>query len=87
MQVEYLEKGIKNDGTFQIEALSSENVKRSMEVSGTCGDNATRSTSTFTARWIGPFCGAAKKEAVTKPCVASQQLCVSRRSVKSEVRK
>lgn len=56
MHVECLEKGVKSSGIFQIEALSSENVKGSMDVSATGGDDTTRSTSTFTARWIGPFC-------------------------------
>jgi hypothetical protein len=60
MHVECLEKGIKSTGIFQIEALSSENVKGSMRLSTTGGDNATNSTSTFTAKWIGPFCSTTK---------------------------
>lgn len=60
MHVECLGKGVKSSGIFQIEALSSENVKGSMRLSTTGGDNATNSTSTFTAKWIGPFCTTTK---------------------------
>jgi hypothetical protein len=60
MHVECLGKGIKSSGILQIEALSSENVKGSMRLSTTGGDNATNSTSTFTAKWIGPFCSSTK---------------------------
>jgi hypothetical protein len=60
MHVECVEKGIKSDGTFQIEALSSENVKGSIRLSATSGYNAANSTSTFTARWIGPSCSTTK---------------------------
>ena len=60
MHVECLGKGVKSSGIFQIEALSSENVKGSMRLSTTGGDNATNSTSTFTAKWIGPFCSTTK---------------------------
>jgi hypothetical protein len=56
MHVECLGKGFKSSGIFQIEALSSENVKGSMRLSATGGANATNSTSTFTAKWISPFC-------------------------------
>jgi hypothetical protein len=60
LRVECLDQGIKRDGTFQIEALSSENAKGSVRFSAASGDNAMRSTSTFTANWIAPFCGPTK---------------------------
>jgi hypothetical protein len=59
-RVECLGKGFKTSGIFQIEALSTENVKGSMRFSATGGANATNSTSTFTAKWIGPLCSTTK---------------------------
>jgi hypothetical protein len=56
MGVECFDRGIKSDGTLQIEALNSENVKGSTRFSATSGNNAMNSISTFTAKWIGRFC-------------------------------
>src|ERR1700737_205638 len=59
MRVECLVQGIKSDGTFRIEAVSSENVRGSVHFSATASDNP-NSISTFTAKWIGPVCSATK---------------------------
>jgi len=60
VRVECLDQGIKRDGTFQVEALSSGNVKGAVRFSATGGDGAINSTSTFTAKWIGPSCSPTK---------------------------
>lgn len=60
MHVECFEKGIKSDGTFLIEALTSETVKGSVDFSANGGASPTKTISTFTARWIGPSCSMTK---------------------------
>jgi Protein of unknown function (DUF3617) len=60
VRVECLDQGIKTDGIFQVEALSSGNVKGAVSFSATGGDGAINSTSIFTAKWIGPSCSPTK---------------------------
>jgi hypothetical protein len=48
-------QGKRSDGTFQIEAIDSERVKGSVRLT-LSGDRTAASSSTFTARWIGPIC-------------------------------
>jgi hypothetical protein len=50
-------QGLKGDGSLRVEALNSENVKGSSHVTMTGGDRTMISSSTFTAKWIGPACG------------------------------
>jgi len=46
---------MKSEGTVQVETIDSEKVKGSVRLT-VSGDRAAVSTSTFTARWIGPIC-------------------------------
>jgi hypothetical protein len=48
--------GGKQSGTIRLEALSSENVKGTMQMTMTGGDRTMNSNSTFTAKWLGPTC-------------------------------
>jgi hypothetical protein len=61
MRLECFDHGIKSDGSVQIEALSFGNVKGAVRSSATGGENAMNSTTTFTAKWIGPLCSAPEK--------------------------
>jgi hypothetical protein len=60
MRVQCDEDGVKNDGTFLVEALSSESVKGTVHLTARGGDHTFNMASTFTAKWIGPVCGDVK---------------------------
>jgi hypothetical protein len=60
VRLECMQNGMKLNGTAQLEALDSENVKAQMQFAGTGGDRTMNSNSTFTAKWLGPACGATK---------------------------
>ena len=60
VRLECAEQGMKSDGTFQVEALSPENVKGSVHMVATSGDRTMNTTSNFTAKWLGPACGDVK---------------------------
>jgi hypothetical protein len=48
---------MKSTGTLRVEALNSESVKGSMQMTMTgAGNNAMTMNSTFTAKWLGPTC-------------------------------
>ena len=48
--------GGKQSGTIRIEAINSENVKGSTQMTMTAGDRTMNMNSTFTAKWIGATC-------------------------------
>jgi uncharacterized protein DUF3617 len=52
------DQGMKTDATFQIDALSAESVKGSVHMMMDGGGHTMNSNSSFTAKWIGPVCGA-----------------------------
>jgi len=53
-------EGVKNVGTFQVEALSQESVKGAVHMTTSGGDHTLIMTSSFTANWIAPACGDVK---------------------------
>ena len=53
-------EGVKNVGTFQVEALSQESVKGAVHMTTSGGDHTLNMTSSFTANWIAPACGDVK---------------------------
>jgi uncharacterized protein DUF3617 len=55
LRVECADQGRTSEGTLQIEALDSENVRGTAQ-SMFSGDHTLNPGSTFTARWIGPIC-------------------------------
>jgi Protein of unknown function (DUF3617) len=50
------EGGGKQSGTVRIEALSSENVKGTTQMTMSAGDRTMTVNSTFSAKWLGPVC-------------------------------
>ena len=60
-QVECTKGGMKQHGTFRVEALSDESVKGAVQMTVTNGDKTMNMHSEFTARWIGPVCVDEKK--------------------------
>ena len=60
MRLQCTSNGTKTDGTFRIEALNSENIKGSMQMTSSGGDRPMNMNSNFTSRWIGPNCGDVK---------------------------
>lgn len=53
-------EGMKGSGDMHIEALSSENVKGSIQMNAAGGGNAMKTSVNFTAKWLGPSCGNVK---------------------------
>jgi hypothetical protein len=56
MQLACEQSGIKGNGTFEVEALSTESVKGSSQIIANGGGHTFNSNSTFTAKWMGPTC-------------------------------
>ena len=52
------DQGMKTDVTFQIDALSAESVEGSVHLIMDGGGHTMNSNSSFTAKWVGPVCGA-----------------------------
>jgi uncharacterized protein DUF3617 len=52
------QSGIKGNGTFEVEALNTESVKGSSQITASGGGHIFNSNSTFTATWMGPTCSA-----------------------------
>jgi len=48
--------GGKQSGTIRVEAVNSENVKGTTEMTVSAGSRTMTSNSTFTAKWLGPTC-------------------------------
>lgn len=59
LRVECADHGRTSEGTLQIEALDSENVRGTAQ-SLLSVDHTINSGSTFTARWVGPICSTPK---------------------------
>jgi len=53
--------GMKSSGTVHFEALSSEQVKGTMDMNLGDGTRAMKLHSTFESKWLGPVCGATKE--------------------------
>lgn len=51
------EGDVKGNGTFLVEAVSTENVKGSVNIVASGNGHNMNSSGTFTAKWIGPDCG------------------------------
>lgn len=47
---------MKSSGTIKVEAIDSENVKGSMQMTMTNGEHTMNMNYTFAAKWIGPAC-------------------------------
>lgn len=47
---------MKSTGTFRVEAVNSETVKGSMQMTMNSGGRPMNMNSTFTAKWLGPTC-------------------------------
>jgi len=56
IRLECAQGGGKQSGTIRVEALSSENVKGSTQMTMSSGDRTMNMNSTFSAKWIGPAC-------------------------------
>ena len=56
IHVECSTEKTKSNGTVRIEAISTENVKGSVQMTTTSGDRTMNINSTFTAKWVGPTC-------------------------------
>jgi hypothetical protein len=54
------ENDMKVEAKVQFEAVDSENVKGQTQTTATGGNRTMNSNSTFTAKWLGPACGATK---------------------------
>ncbi len=52
--------GGKSSGTIKVEAVDSENVKGSMQMTMTSGDHTMNMNYTFTTKWIGRACTQSK---------------------------
>jgi len=46
----------KQSGTIRVEAVNSENVKGTTEMTASAGGRTMNTNSTFTAKWVGPTC-------------------------------
>jgi len=60
MRVQCATERAKTNGTIRIEALSSENVKGSMQMAVTNSDRTMNMNSNFTSKWLGSDCGDVK---------------------------
>ncbi|MGA9964087.1 MAG: DUF3617 domain-containing protein [Terriglobales bacterium] len=60
VRLECMENGMKLNGKAQLEAIDSEHVKAQTQFVGSGGDRMMNSTSTFSAKWLGPSCGDTK---------------------------
>jgi hypothetical protein len=60
VRLECMRNGMKLNGKAQLEAIDSEHVKAQRQFVGTGGDHMMNSASTFSAKWLGPSCGATK---------------------------
>ncbi len=60
MKIHCDHEGMKSDGTLRIDAVNSENVKGTIQMTSTGGGRAMNVNSNFTAKWLGPDCGAVK---------------------------
>ncbi|HTB20178.1 MAG TPA: DUF3617 domain-containing protein [Bryobacteraceae bacterium] len=56
IHVDCSRNGIKSTGTVNLEAVDSENVKGSMQMTATSGGRTMNMNFTFSAKWIGPAC-------------------------------
>jgi len=56
IHVECTEGGGKQSGTIRVEALSSESVKGSSQMTMSNGDRTMNVNGTFAAKWLGPTC-------------------------------
>jgi hypothetical protein len=55
-----VENDMKFEATLQFEAVDSENVKGQTQSTATGNGRTMNSTSTLTAKWLGPACGTTK---------------------------
>ena len=56
IHVECSRENTKSSGTIRIEAMDSENIKGTVQMTSTTGDRTMNIDSTFTGHWIGPSC-------------------------------
>lgn len=56
IRLECAQAGGKQSGTIRVEAVSSESVKGSTQMTMTSGDRTMNMNSTFASKWIGPTC-------------------------------
>jgi hypothetical protein len=49
-------EGMKSSGIVKVEAIDSENVKGSMQMTMTSGERTMNMNYTFAAKWVGPAC-------------------------------
>ncbi len=57
IHVECASEKTKSGGSVHIEAMNSENIKGSVQMTATTGDRTVNISSSFTAKWVGPTCG------------------------------
>lgn len=60
IRMECNESGVQANATVHIQALSSENVKGTVQVTASGGGNKMNSQSSFSAKWLGSDCGNVK---------------------------
>jgi len=59
--VECNKENRKSSGTIRVEAVDSENIKGSVQMTLTFGDRTSEINSTFTGKYLGPTCSADNK--------------------------
>jgi len=60
IRIDCTRDGTKSTGTVKVEAVDSENVKGSMQMSIANGEHTMNMNYTFAAKWIGPACSEPK---------------------------